>query len=137
MKLNGPSFVADADFVKALEARARPFCCAKTETLFRQGDSPDRLYILEKGRTTLTVHTRTGDQKFGEQTLPGSVLGLPGVIGNVPYSLTATAEKGSELRVISKDEFHALLQSQPALTFHALKMLAAEVHSARRSVNKR
>lgn len=125
------------DFVKALEARARPFSCANTETLFRQGDAPDKLFILEKGRTSLTVHTNTGDRKFSEQTRPGSVLGLPGVIGNVPYSLTAIADKGSELRVITREEFHALLQSQPSLAFHALRMLAAEIHSARKAVSKR
>jgi CRP-like cAMP-binding protein len=132
MKEDTPAFVADADLMAALEACGQLHCCKSEETLFRQGELPEALYLLQKGQVTLTAHSAEKECVFARQALRGSVFGLPGVISNTPYSLTARARAGSQLRVISRHAFHQMLSLNPEMSFHALRILAAEVQAARR-----
>jgi CRP-like cAMP-binding protein len=67
---------------------------------------------------------------------PGSVLGLPGIVANEPYTLTAMARKGSEVRFVTRSDFEDLLQAEPTLNFKVLQVLAAEVRSARRAMSE-
>lgn len=61
----------------------------------------------------------------------GSLLGLPGLIGNEPYSLTARALKGSRLSFVKRDDFSSLMLTDPAMSVRVLRVLAAEVRTAR------
>jgi CRP-like cAMP-binding protein len=68
------------------------------------------------------------------QATAGSLLGLPGLIGNQPYSLTAIARSGAQVSYIARDDFNALMQSQLPLLVKVLQVLAAEVRSARLAI---
>jgi CRP-like cAMP-binding protein len=65
------------------------------------------------------------------QASSGSLLGLPGLIGNQPYSLTVSANAGARVDFLSKEEFTALMVSDPQLSLKILQVLAAEVRTAR------
>jgi CRP-like cAMP-binding protein len=67
---------------------------------------------------------------------PGSVLGLPGIVSNEPYTLTAMARGGSEVRFVTRSDFEDLLQAEPSLKFKVLQVLAAEVRSARQAMSE-
>jgi CRP-like cAMP-binding protein len=62
---------------------------------------------------------------------PGSLLGVPAVIGSKSYSLTAVATEGSELSVVSCESCIELMQTDPQFSFQLLQVLAAEVRFAR------
>ena len=64
----------------------------------------------------------------------GSLLGLPGLIGNEPYTLTAIAHRGAELSFVTRAQFTSLMQSDPLLSMTILQVLAAEVRSARNAI---
>jgi CRP-like cAMP-binding protein len=80
------------------------------------------------------MHAATGEVVMCVEVLAGSLLGLPGLIGNVSYSLTATARKGSELDFIAREDFLGLMQTEPSLSLKVLHILAAEVRAARRAL---
>ena len=132
MKEDTPAFVADADLMAALEKCGHLHSCTSEETLFRQGEMPEALYLLQEGQVTLTTRSADKECIFARQALRGSLFGLPGVIGNTPYSLTARACAGSQLQVIPRQTFHQMLSAHPEMSFHALRILAAEVQAARR-----
>ncbi len=132
MKEDTSAFVASADLIAALQECAQMHRCSSDETLFRQGEMPEALYLLQEGHVTLTARADGAECVFAQQDLRGSIFGLPGVIGNTPYSLTATARAGSQLQVISYQAFHQLLKAHPEMSFYALRILAAEVQAARR-----
>ena len=81
---------------------------------------PQGLYLLHKGVATLTMTSPAGDEVMRVQATPGSLLGLPGLIGNEPYSLTAIARKDAELCYITRDEFTNLMQSNPHVVAQGL-----------------
>lgn len=102
--------------------------------LFRQGDPPVGLYILSEGDATLSMDSGHENTSFSCTARSGSLLGLPGLIANQPYSLTAVAHKGARIGFISQENFNSLVQTQSVLMVKILQVLAAEVRSARLAI---
>jgi CRP-like cAMP-binding protein len=128
------AFVADPQLIQALEQQATCTTYAGDHVLFRQGDAPTGLYILCQGEVTLSMTSPAGGEVMTIQVVSGSLLGLPGLIGNEPYTLTAIARKDSKLCFIARDEFTSLMKANPMLSLKILKVLAAEVRTARRAL---
>jgi CRP-like cAMP-binding protein len=137
VKLDPSAFVADPQLIQALEKRSTTISCGEDRVLFRQGDFPAGLYLLHKGEVTLIMDSRLGDAVLSIQAAVGSLLGLPGLIGNEPYTLTATARSGAQLSFVTRDVFIALMQSDPLLSLKVLQVLAAEVRYARSAILQR
>ena len=131
MLLDPSAFVADPELLQALENHAVSISSAGQRLLFRQGDPADGLYILIQGEATLSMSAEGGQALMSIQATAGSLLGLPGLIGNQPYSLTAIANTGAKVSYIARGDFNALMQSDPQLALKILRVLAAEVRSAR------
>jgi len=134
VNLDPSAFLADPELIQALEKQSTPISCDTERVLFRQGDAPAGLYILHKGDATLTMRTWSGESVISLQTSAGSILGLPALIGNEPYTLTAIARSGAQLSFVSRDDYAALMQANPLLPLKVLRVLAAEVHSARNAM---
>ncbi len=134
MQLDPTAFVADPELITVLERKATPLDCASERVLFAQGDPPVGLYILHSGAARLTMHSEEGKPIVSVKAPEGSLLGLPGLVGNQPFTLTATAEAGAVVGFIPRDEFIALMQSEPLVALKILAVLAAEVRSARRAI---
>jgi CRP-like cAMP-binding protein len=127
-------FAADRALVHALELRSEPILCMNGGTLFKQGAIPSGLYILKSGEAKLIMESTPGRAVLCVHVEAGAVLGLPGVIANEPYSMTAIAQSGSEVRFVTRSDFEDVIQAEPSLYPGVLKVLAAEVRSARRAL---
>lgn len=131
MNLDPSAFVADPELLKALKNRSHPVDCSEERVLFCQGDPPAGVYIVHAGEVvacSCPVHEdRTLDLRLG----PGALLGLPGTISNRPYSLSATALAGAKVSLVACEEFANLMLTEPAVAVLILKVLAAEVRTAR------
>ena len=134
MQLDSSAFLADAQLIDELGKQSTALSCDRDRILFRQGDAPLGVYILLKGEATLTMTAPTGEMILSTQAVANSLLGLPGLIGNQPYTLTAVAHTGAQLNFVSRDEFTALMQSQPQLSLKILQVIAAELRSARHAL---
>ncbi len=91
MQPDSSAFVADPELIRALETRSTPFVCETERLLFNQDAPAVGVYIVQEGGVTLTMNARDGARIFSIAALPGSLLGLPALISNQPYSLTAIA----------------------------------------------
>ena len=136
MKLDSSSFVADRELMEALERLATPLECDQNRVLFAQGDPPGGLYVLKYGTVVLTMTSPQGGEIFRIPVDAGAVLGLPALIGNQPYSLTATAARGARLSFIPSDSFSRMMVEQPSLSLSVLRVLAAEVRTARFAITE-
>src|ERR1700722_5554378 len=137
MKLDPNAFLADPELLAGLREEAEPVICQEEQVLFRQGDPATGLYILNSGGAELTMDTPQGTRIMAIPAAPGSLLGLPGLIGSAPYSLTAVAQPGAELSFISRDAFLNLMKTDLVLSLKVLQVLAAEVRSARIALRDR
>lgn len=134
VKLDSSAFVADPELLAALEEHTTTILCAEDRTLFLQGEAPDGLYILRSGTATLSMTSLTGEPLISTVVTSGALLGLPGVIGNQPYTLTGKASEGAELGFVTTADFAALMLADPALALRVLRVLAAEVRTARSAI---
>ncbi len=135
MKLDSAAFVADLALIDALKKRSTPIDCTQDRVLFNQGDEPNGLYILHTGEVRLTMKSPVGDQVISMAAAPGSLLGLPGLVGGKGYSLSAFARVGAIVSFVSKDEFSSLMLTEPSVSVMILRVLAAEVRTARMALS--
>ena len=136
MQLDPSAFLADPELLQELQKHSIPISCDADRVLFNQGDPSTGLYILLNGEVALSMYGEDGDPLMFILATAGSLLGLPGLIGNQPYSLTAIARSGAQVGFIARDAFNALMQSKLPLLVKVLQVLAAEVRSARLAITQ-
>ena len=66
----------------------------------------------------------------------GTVLGLPGVIANEQYTMTALVHSGSEVKFVTRSDFEDMMREEPSLYPKVLEVLAAEVRAARHALSE-
>jgi CRP-like cAMP-binding protein len=134
VQLDPTAFLADSELIRALSEHATPIVCDTDRILFQQDDPAAGLYILHEGEATISMTSQQGQTVLSVQAGSGSLLGLPGLVSNQPYSLTAVARAGARVSFLGRTEFTTLMESNPPLAFKILQILAAEVRSARNAL---
>jgi CRP-like cAMP-binding protein len=134
VQLDPTAFLADPELIRALSEHATPIVCDTDRILFQQDDPAAGLYILHEGEATISMTSQQGQTVLSVAAKDGSLLGLPGLISNQPYSLTAVARAGARVSFLGRSEFTTLMESNPPLAFKILQVLAAEVRSARNAL---
>lgn len=118
------------DIRGVLDSMASSVTSPRNTMIFAQGDAPVGVYVIRKGSVRLTV--KAGDSEILMRIAqPGSVLGLPGVLSNKPYSLTARATQNCELGFVTADKLIQLVRDNPTLGLQVLQLLSEEVRAAR------
>jgi CRP-like cAMP-binding protein len=131
MNFDATAFLADPQLVQGLKGRSRSIDCSQERVLFCQGDPPVGIYIVHEGECAISMCDGEREKVFELRVGPGSLLGLPGAISNIAYSLSATALAGAEVSFVPREEFSDLMLTQPGVAVLILKVLAAEVRTAR------
>ncbi len=102
--------------------------------LFRQGESGDCLYFVKWGEVSLTM--LVGNKEIRIRACKGSLLGLPVVFGNLPYTMTAKATWDAEIFKVSSDALTELLNREPRMKETVLQILAGEVRAIRQAFSR-
>ncbi len=98
--------------------------------LFRQGgNSKDFLYFVKSGEASLTMQVGGKDVRI--RVGQGSLLGIPAIVGNQPYSMMAKACWDAEVFRLSSVAFNELIKTEPKMQQAVLLILAGEVRIAR------
>jgi CRP-like cAMP-binding protein len=131
MFLDPSAFVAEPDLIRALWQHATPLDCSEGRKLFRQGDDPSGLFILHSGDAIMILENDGGAQVARVAMPPSSILGLPALVSDEPYSMSAVAKKGATVGFVTRNDFSSLMLTEPLLALMIVQVLAAEVRSAR------
>ena len=134
VQIDPAAFVADPKLICVLSERSVLVPCETDRVLFRQDEPAVGIFIVLKGGVTLSLMSKDGHSLFAAQARRDSILGLPGVISNLPYTLSATAAGGAEVSFVSCADLKALMEADSALSLKLLELLAAEVRSARKAL---
>lgn len=99
----------------------------KKSELFTEGDSPSHLYFLKSGSIkTFKIHP-DGKELITNIYKTGDFFGYEAIMENRPYSENAIALDDSELILIPKSDFLALLQGQRDISSTFISMLCKKV----------
>ena len=113
------------EFLRHLEARGivpSALSFRKNENLYHQGEPGITLFVLLRGKVTLTVHTQDG-RELGLAVLgPGDVFGELALTTGERY-VTAHALTDVEVAVVRADETKALAGADPELLDDILSLV--------------
>jgi CRP-like cAMP-binding protein len=112
-----------AECLRDLERKTKVQSLATGHVFFRQGETGEVLYLLEKG----TVETFRGGGKskliIAELHSP-AIFGEMGCIGQGMYHCSAQTVEPCRIRTISRPELDALLQKYPVITRRLLDLVS-------------
>jgi CRP-like cAMP-binding protein len=92
---------------------------APGQTLFREGDAGDCMYVLLEGSADVFV-----GEILVESATPGALLGEMALVDSSPCTATVVATMPARLARIDERRFHFLVQQTPYFATHVMKVLA-------------
>lgn len=105
------------------------------ETLFKEGDLGDRLYIVTEGKVKLGHTSEDGRESLLAVLGPGEILGELTLFDPGPRTATATAVTPATLLYLDHKDLSAILDTNPKLAEHMLKALAQRLRRTNESLS--
>src|SRR5215212_6366273 len=99
------------------------------ETLFREGEEPQGVYVLHSGAVHLLFAARNGSAKPLREAQPGQILGLCSIVTRRHHDCTAVAAEPCEAAFIERNDFLRALDDSPAVWFSVLRVLSHDVNA--------
>jgi CRP/FNR family transcriptional regulator, polysaccharide utilization system transcription regulator len=107
------------------DRRIRQF--KRKDTIYYEGEHPNHLYFIVKGKVKGWRMNEDAKELITDLYKQGDFLGYLPLIGNMPYSETATALEDTEVAMIPKDDFLELFHRDRDVAYRFIKMLASNV----------
>lgn len=105
------------------------------ETLFKEGDLGDRLYIVTEGKVKLGHTSEDGRESLLAVLGPGEILGELTLFDPGPRTATATAVTPATLLYLDHKDLSVILDTNPKLAEHMLKALAQRLRRTNESLS--
>jgi len=110
--------------VEAIASVATTRSIKAREELFHKGAKGAQIYVVASGRLKVITTSDEGDDLMFCVVDPGEVIGEVGLLSDRPRTATVVAMQPSDLIVIDRRDFHALLRSRPDVAVELLTVLA-------------
>ncbi len=98
----------------ALASRLKSYPIAAGQALFKAGDAPRGLFLVEEGAIELRPETSIVDEDVQTIT-PGAIIGTLALLTNKPYTQTGVALEPTLLWALSNEQFQQFNTEHPAL----------------------
>jgi CRP/FNR family transcriptional regulator, cyclic AMP receptor protein len=121
---NSPLFRGlPAATLERIESLATRRVYAKDQVVFQQGERGEALFGVSSGRVLIAADGPNGKQISLNVMEPGDVFGEIALLDNGPRSASAISIAPSQLVVIGRRPFQALIEREPALATQLLQLL--------------
>ena len=96
------------------------------ETIFRQGEEANYLYLLIEGMVDLTVKAEEQvDFMTSKVEKEGAVFGTPSLMEPFRYNVTATCLKPTKVLMIGANPLKKMIEEDPMMGMEVMKKLAS------------
>lgn len=99
----------------------------KKQVVYTQGNHPNRLYYVIKGKVKTFKRNEDGKELVTELFSPGDFLGYIALMEDSIYKDTAEALEETELAIIPKEEFEELLNNNKEVSKKFIQLLAKNI----------
>ena len=117
----------DADSLQAIGQTLRRRRFRRGEVLFHEGDPGDALFIVASGVVKVVVPSEQGEEAILATLHRGDFLGELALLDGAPRSASAVALEATETLALPRDQFLALVATEPAIRDALLASLAGEL----------
>ncbi len=94
------------------------------DILFNEGEEPDALYVVLRGRVAIANKSFDGRESVVALMEPGDLFGEMGMLDGRPRSAEGRALEPSEVLVLEYNPVRELLEQHPELLWGVVRMLA-------------
>jgi CRP/FNR family cyclic AMP-dependent transcriptional regulator len=115
------------DFRSAIAGTLRTRRFRKSEVIFHQGDPGDSLFIVVSGAVKVMLPSEEGGEAILATLRRGDFLGELALLDGASRSASAIALEPTEMLVLPRDRFSALVAEEPGIRDALLSSLAAEL----------
>jgi len=113
----------DTQHIERLAQRVRVDVFGPGETILRQGEPGDSLYIVRRGCVAVRVMSSRGETEIAELG-EGQFFGEMSLMTGASRSATVAAKSDVECYVVSKDAFRDIIEAQPGLATSISEILS-------------
>ncbi len=99
----------EPDLRKRVRKRLSRRRVAAGKPLYRQGEPPDALYLVESGRLRMIASERAGHERVLQFLGPGEIVGEAAFIAETAHVTSAVAVEDASVWRLPRDDFDALL----------------------------
>lgn len=114
----------------ALARESRLKRVPKGTFLFFQTDLANAVYMVRKGTIAIRLENPDGRELVINEMGPGDCFGELGILTGEPRSTSAEAIIDSEVLLIPSTTFQSILEQEPRLTLHLLKITAQRLQKS-------
>jgi CRP-like cAMP-binding protein/ActR/RegA family two-component response regulator len=125
------AFLSDARGLTALEELAndkKVRTYLSKEVIFREGDFPNYLYFLRKGKVKIIKTDHYGKELVLQLIGEGEYFGYMSILEGKDHQETAIALENVELVMIPRTDFLGLLESNRDVAVRFIRLLAGSIH---------
>lgn len=99
----------------------------KGQVIFYEGNRGHGLFCIYSGQVKLHKLGEDAREQIVRFAVKGDVLGYRSLLGNEPYSATATALEDCAVCYIPREKFLEVLETNPDLSLRAIKLLSHDL----------
>ena len=126
--LKAPIFSGlDASAADALRASMNLVKLRKGQSLFREGDDGDHLFVVSSGKVKLGTKSVDGRENLLMILGPGDMFGELSLFDSGPRTATATAVTDSKLLALGQDKVIPWVKEHPEVSLQLLARLASRL----------
>ncbi|MBI3012467.1 MAG: cyclic nucleotide-binding domain-containing protein, partial [Elusimicrobia bacterium] len=107
----------EEETLRKVAARLQTLSIDKGQTLYREGDTGDALYVIQSGRVRVIGRGEDGKEKALNFLGRGETFGETALLTGAPRSVTVRADSNVQLLVLYKQDFETFLRSNPTAAF--------------------
>jgi CRP/FNR family transcriptional regulator, cyclic AMP receptor protein len=116
--------------LRALASRFHVIRYSKGEVIFREGETAERLFLIDRGRVKLSIASPTGQELMIGVLGRGQMFGELEVIDRGTRAMDARAMEDALLYAFAADVFWTLMENRPALARRLLELMARRLRRA-------
>ncbi len=116
--------------LNAFEAIKHTVAYPEGAVIFVEGQSPQGIYVVCKGRVKLSMTSSEGKTLIVKTVGPGEVMGLNATISNRFYELTAETLYPSQLNFVRREDFLRLLREHAEVSIRVAQQLSLHYRAA-------
>jgi len=120
----------DGEELAAVATVAQVKSLSKDAVVFHAGDPADAVFVVASGKVKIEVTSSDGREFILTILGAGQVFGEMALLESAPRSASVITATAVELLVISRDDFHHLLATEPPISRKLLAILSQRLRRA-------
>ena len=116
--------------LRGLQNVTREIRFAKGQSIFKQGDPGDGVYVVQTGTVQISTVLGTGERLVFAEVLPGDVFGEMSLLDDQPRSAYAAAKSDTTLYFVPRSDLVEMLRRSPDLSLTLVQQISERLRES-------